>query len=191
MTLLLTAPQCFFIVILAFAVLGFQRGWRRELVSLGFTLGAVLLLYLGGGGGLAQFLFVRVPVIAQIIGGTSASSVTSGGSTVPTVNVLLTTIVAFVIIVGAGYLIGNRAFPRPNTPQERLLGILPAIVSAYFLMLYVTNVLANSQLITLGVSTPGQGLIGSYVLIIFVIAIVVIIAALIAANAKKSPGGKK
>jgi hypothetical protein len=65
MTFQLTAPQCFFLVILTFAIIGFQRGWRRELVSLGFSLAAVLFLYLGGGNGLAQFLFLRLPVIAH------------------------------------------------------------------------------------------------------------------------------
>ena len=191
MTLLLTAPQCFFLVILAFAVVGFQRGWKRELVSLGFSLGAVLFLYLGGGGGLAQFLFLRLPVIAQIVISGSGSGAHPSSNTVSTSDVLITTIVAFIVIVGAGYLIGNRAFPRPASPAERLLGILPAIVSGYFLMLYVTNVLAKTSLITFGVSTPSQGVVGSYMLIIFIVAVVVIVAALIATSAKKPSGGKK
>jgi hypothetical protein len=184
MTLLLSAPQCFFLVILAFAVIGFQRGWRRELVSLGFSLAAVLFLYLGGGAGLAQFLFLRLPVIAQIVvGGTPTSSATG---TVSATNVLITTIVTFVVVIGAGYLIGNRVFPKPTTPPERLLGILPAIVSGYFLMLYVTNVLANAQLVTFGVSTPKQDTIGSYMLVIVVIAVVILVAALVATNARKA-----
>lgn len=189
MTLLLTAPQCFFIVILAFAVIGFQRGWKRELVSLGFNLGAILFLYLGGGSGLAQFLFVRLPVIAQIVIGGSSSGAQTGS--VSTGNVLITTVVTFVVIIGAGYLIGNKAFPRPGTPTERLLGILPAIVSGYFVMLYVTNVLTKTSLITFGVSTPNQNAVGSYMLIIFIAAVVIVIAALIANSAKKPSGGKK
>ena len=188
MALLLTAPQCFFIVILAFAVIGFQRGWRRELVSLGFSLGAVLFLFLNGGAGLADFIFVRLPIIAQLIAGSSGSN---GQSTGPTdTQVLLTTIITLIVVVVAGYLIGNRAFDRPKTPQERLLGILPAIVSGYFLMLYVTNRLAKTPLITFGVNTPDQSQVGNYVLIIFVIAVVVIVAALIAASAKKASGKK-
>jgi len=189
MSLQMTAPQCFFLVILAFAVVGFQRGWKRELVSLGFSLVAVLFLYLGGGGGLAQFLVVRLPVIAQIIAGGSSTNATTG--TVPTSDVLVITIVTFIVIIGAGYLIGNKAFPRPNAPAERLLGILPAIVSGYFLMLYVTNVLSKTQLITFGVATPKQDTVGSYMLIIVVVAVVIIVAALVATSAKKSSGGKK
>ena len=190
MSLQLTAPQCFFLVILAFAVVGFQRGWKRELVSLGFSLGAVLFLYLGGGNGLAQFLFLRLPVIAQIVVGGQSSNAPQTGS-VSTSDVLITTIVTFIVIIGAGYLIGNRAFPRPNAPAERLLGILPAIVTGYFLMLYVTNVLAKASLITFGVSTPKQDVVGSYMLIIVVAAVVIIVAALVATSAKKPSGPPK
>jgi hypothetical protein len=44
-----------------------------------------------------------------------------------------------------------------------------------------------------GVNTPSQGQIGNYLLIIFVVAVVAVIAGLIAANAKKGSGagGKK
>ncbi|HLG76187.1 MAG TPA: hypothetical protein VKX46_07215 [Ktedonobacteraceae bacterium] len=189
MSLLLTAPQCFFLVILIFAVVGFQRGWKRELVSLGFSLGAILFLYLGGGGGLAQFIFVRLPVIAQIAVNNSGSTPHATTTVVSSGQVLITTIVAFVVIIGAGYLIGNKAFPKPTQPAERLLGILPAVISGYFIMLYVTNVLTKASAITLGVSTPSQGTIGNYMLIIFIVAVVVVVAALIATNAKKSSGG--
>lgn len=189
MTLLLTAPQCFFLVILAFAVVGFQRGWKRELVSLGFSLGAILFLYLGGGSALAAFVVQRLPVIANLIAGGSSTHV--GNNAVSASDVLITTIITFIVVVGVGYLIGNKAFPKPASPAERLLGILPAIVSGYFLMLYVTNVLTKTSLITFGVSTPSQGVVGNYMLIIFVVAVVVIVAALIAASAKKPSGGRK
>src|SRR5712664_2944499 len=97
MTFSLTAPQCFFLVILAFAVVGFQRGWKRELVSGGCSLVAVLFLFLGGGNGLAQFLFLRLPIIAQIVaGGTPANNSTG---TVPTGDVVVTTVVTFLVII--------------------------------------------------------------------------------------------
>ncbi len=188
MSLSLSAPQCFFLVILAFGVVGFQRGWKRELVSGGFSLVAILFLYLGGGSGLAQFLFVRLPVIAQIVVGGSSSGQTGG--TVPTGDVLITTIVTFVVVIGAGYLIGNRVFPKPNNPAERLLGILPAIICGYFLMLYVTNVLSKASLITFGVSTPKQNDVGSYMLVIVVVAVVISVIALIITAAKKPPSKK-
>ncbi len=190
MSLSLTSQQCFFLVILAFAVVGFQRGWKRELVSLGFSLGAILFLYLGGGKGMADFIFIRLPVIAQLIVG-NAGAAHPSTTAVSTGQVLITTVITFALIIGAGYLIGNKAFPKPAAPAERLLGILPAIVSGYFLMLYVTNVLTKTSLITFGVATPSQGTVGNYMLIIFIVAVVVIVAALIATSAKKSSGGKR
>ena len=191
MALLLTAPQCFFIAILAFGVLGFYRGWRREVVSMAFSLAGVLFLYLGGGKSLAQFVFVRLPVILQVVsGGTSSTKPPPPPSDV---NVLATTIIAFVAIVALGYIIGNRAFPKAVTPADRFLGVIPAVVTGYALITYVTNVFAKSPLITIGVNTPSQSLIGNYLLIIFVVAVVAVIAGLIAANAKKGggAGGKK
>ncbi len=189
MTFSLSAPQCFFLVILAFAVVGFQRGWKRELVSGGCSLVAVLFLYLGGGNGLAQFLFLRLPVIAQIIVGGSPAKTTA--TTVPAGDVLVTTIITFLLIIAAGYLIGNKVFPRPSTPTERLVGILPAIVTGYFLMLYVTSVLSKASLVTFGVSTPKQDVVGSYMLIIIVVVVVILVAALVLANTRKPSGGKK
>jgi hypothetical protein len=191
MALLLTAPQCFFIAILAFGVLGFYRGWRREVVSMAFSLAGVLFLYLGGGKSLAEFVFVRLPVILQVVsGGTSSTKPAPSPSDV---NVLATTIIAFVAIVALGYIIGNRAFPKAVTPADRFLGVIPAVVTGYALITYVTNVFAKSPLITIGVNTPSQSLIGNYLLIIFVVAVVAVIAGLIAANAKKGggAGGKK
>jgi|GraSoiStandDraft_47_1057283.scaffolds.fasta_scaffold427406_1 hypothetical protein len=191
MALLLTAPQCFFIAILAFGVLGFYRGWRREVVSMAFSLAGVLFLYLGGGKSLAEFVFVRLPVILQVVsGGTSSTKPPPPPSDV---NVLATTIIAFVAIVALGYIIGNRAFPKAVTPADRFLGVIPAVVTGYALITYVTNVFAKSPLITIGVNTPSQSLIGNYLLIIFMVAVVAVIAGLIAANAKKGggAGGKK
>ena len=92
-----------------------------------------------------------------------------------------------------GYIIGNRAFPKAVTPADRFLGVIPAVVTGYALITYVTNVFAKSPLITIGVNTPSQSLIGNYLLIIFMVAVVAVIAGLIAANAKKGggAGGKK
>src|SRR5260370_6524102 len=111
MSLLLTAQQCFFIVVLVFAVVGFQRGWKRELVSLGSSLGAVLFLYMGGGNGMAHFLFNTMPVVLQdIVGSSGTTHATASTAAVPPTDVLFTTVITFVVIVGAGYVIGNRAF---------------------------------------------------------------------------------
>ena len=189
MSLTVTSEQVFFVVILAFAVLGFYRGWKRELVSLGCTLGVILFLYLGGGKGLTHFFFVSLPAMFQIAANTSGSPTNpSTGTQVSDSNVLLTTLITFAVVIVAGYLIGNRAFPgKSMQPHERLLGILPAMVSGYFLMLYVTNVLNQSRqsLLSIGINNPNQDQTGNSVFIIFLIALVVVIAALIAASARK------
>src|SRR5258707_3357539 len=188
MALLLTAPQCFFIAILAFGRLGFCRGWRREVVSMAFSLAGVLFLYLGGGKSLAEFVFLRLPVILQVVSG--GTSFTKPSTPPSDVNVLATTIIAFVAIVALGYIIGNKAFPKAVTPADRFLGVIPAVVTGYALITYVTNVFAKSPLITIGVNMPSQSLIGNYLFIIFVVAVVAGIVGLITANAKKSGPGK-
>ncbi len=180
--------QFFFIVILVFAVIGFQRGWRRELVSFGFSMGGLLLLFIGNGQWIADFVFNKVPAIGQLILNNSSSA---SSASITATDLFLTKLIVLALIVAVGYIVGNKVFPKPATPPERLFGILPAIIGGYFLVFYITNYLlpgsssgTNSQ-VTVGIDTPSQDTVGNSVLIIFIIAIVVIIAALIAANAKK------
>ena len=59
--------QFFFIVIVIFAILGFQRGWRRELVTFGFTMGGLLLLFIDQGRWLADFIFNKLPQIGGMV----------------------------------------------------------------------------------------------------------------------------
>lgn len=186
MALLLTAPQCFFIAMIAFGVTGFFRGWRREIVSMAISLAGVLFLYLGGGRSVAQFIFVRLPVITQLAVGSAPSSAPPA----PTATqVFAATVITFIVIVALGYLIGNRAMPKATTPSDRFWGVIPAVFTGYILITYVTNVLANSSLITFGITTPSQNSVGNYMLIIFVVAVVAVVAALIASSVKKSGGG--
>jgi ABC-type spermidine/putrescine transport system permease subunit II len=101
--------------------------------------------------------------------------------------VLIVTLVSFVLIVVAGYLIGNRAFPGGKSlqPADRLLGILPGLITGYFLITYISNTFANSHLITVGVNTPTETVITNYVPILIIVAIVVVVAGLVIARAKK------
>jgi hypothetical protein len=190
----LDGSQFLFIIILVFAVIGFQRGWRRELVSFGFSMGALLLLFIDQGKWIADFLFNKLPEIGQLISGSSTASSTNN---VNDGNLLLTRLLVLAVMITVGYLVGNKAFPRPTTPPERLFGILPAIVGGFFLVFYLTNYLQSTDTtpggttsqVTFGVNTPNQNTIGNSVLIIFIIAVVVVVVALIAANAKKPSGG--
>ncbi|HET8846361.1 MAG TPA: hypothetical protein VFN35_33170, partial [Ktedonobacteraceae bacterium] len=141
--LLLGGVAFLFIVILVFAVIGFQRGWRRELVSLGFTLGILFILALGGGKGIASFVFNTLPqAISVMLGNSGAKSpnvqVKDGDA-----NLMVVEIITLIVAVALGYIVGNKAFGKPNTPPERLLGILPSIVSGYALVFFVTTHLVN------------------------------------------------
>lgn len=188
MQLLFTSQQCFFVAILAFGVLGFWRGWRRELVVLGFALAGVLFLMINGGQGVADFLFVKTPKILQEIfsSGSIKEPPKPSASTV-----LITTLLTFAAFVAAGYLIGNRAFPSKGglTPTERFLGVIPGLVTGYFVMFYLTNNLFKALPVSVSWQTPSQSVIGQYVPWLFLFAIVAIVAGLISSRMKKSGGG--
>ena len=190
MALLLTSQQCFFIAIIAFGLIGFWRGWRREVISLAFALTGVLFLLLNGGDALAQLVFVKTPGLIQYFTSGKIDKISPPSATA----VLTVTLIAFVVIVIVGYMIGNRAFPNKNlAPAERLLGVLPGLVTGYFLITYISNTFAKSPLITVGFGTPTQNLVANYVPLLFVVAIVAVVAGLIASRLKKpgAPAGKK
>ncbi|HZS79767.1 MAG TPA: CvpA family protein [Ktedonobacteraceae bacterium] len=193
MALLLTAPQCFFITILAFGLLGFVRGWRREVISLGFVLAGVLFLYLNGGYNLAQFLFVRLPIAIQdMFGGPGSAKAQSAPPSA--FMIFATTLLTFVVIVAAGYLISNRAVPAKQsaaTPADRFLGIVPGVITGYALINYITSTFSKAPIITVGINTPNQNLIGNYMLVIFVVVVVAVVAGLIASSVKKGGAPKK
>ncbi|GAC1522350.1 MAG: hypothetical protein NVS3B14_23240 [Ktedonobacteraceae bacterium] len=189
MAFLLSPEQCFFIGVIAFGFIGFMRGWRREVISMGFVLGGVLFLLLAGGTVVTQLVFVRFPEIFQYI----TTGKVQAPPPQPSANtVLLVTLIAFALIVVLGYIVGNGAFKKdpPLTPGERLLGIVPGLVTGFFLVYYVSNTFAISHLITLGVGTPTQNLLSNYIPLIFFIAIVLVIIGLIASRVKKAPAKK-
>src|ERR1700682_2709756 len=136
MTWFVNSQQCFFIAIIAFGVIGFWRGWRREVISLAFALTGVLFLLLNGGNALAQLVFVKTPIIIHDIfstGGPAPATTKPDSSAL-----LLVTLITFGGIDLLAYYIGNRAFPGKNPPTgERLLGVLPGLVTGYFLITYI------------------------------------------------------
>src|SRR5690348_13016954 len=122
MAFLFTPQQCFIIGIAAFGLIGFWRGWRREVISLAFGLTGGLFLLLNGGDSLAALVFVTLPVIFHVLLSSSPMATPPKPSAEA---VLIVTLISFVLIVVAGYWIGNRAFPGGKTlqPADRLLGI--------------------------------------------------------------------
>jgi len=190
MALILTALQFFFITILAFAVIGFQRGWRREAISLAFTLSGVLVLSLGGGEVLGKFAFELFPRILHFL---TAGSL-GDKPTVTPIEVGITTVVALVAFVAIGYLVSNRAFPnKPSSPDERIWGIIPAIATGFAIVAFITTFFpkANTnapQLFTVGFEVPEPS---NYIIVMFIIAVVAAILGLVAASAKKRSAAKQ
>src|SRR3989442_8315790 len=184
---LLQGWQCFFIIIFAFAVIGFMRGWRREIVSLAFTLAAVLIAALGGGTLVAQAIFVRLPLAFQ-----DPNNLHPPGP--PTdFEVIIVTALTLVAIIAMGYLIGNRSFPKPTLPAERVWGAIPAIIGGiaiYATVSRLTSLFNKSPVFTFNVPNPSSDMIGNYLLLIFIVLIVLLIIGLVASSAKKSGGAR-
>ena len=189
MTLPFTPQECFFAAIIVFAIIGLQRGWRREVISLAFVLaGLVFLVLFNLGQGIANFLFTRVPVIIADVLGQPAAHTTAPSSSV----VQLTTVITFFALLALGYLVGNRAMPKAATPADRVLGVIPAIITGFIVIFFVNRFFSTTQngtsLFTLAVETPDPS---KYIVVVFIIAVIAVIIGLVAASAKKSGGAKK
>lgn len=176
----LTAQELFFFIIVVMAILGFMRGWRREVLALAFLLGAILFLAVGGGTWMADLLFVRLPFA---FGNTSQVPPSPSASTIG-----LTTIITFAVIVAIGYLVGNRVFPKPTLPVDRIMGIIPGIIGGIAIYVLIANTSIGTFIknINLQVGSPDQGVIGNSLLLLFLVVIAVVIIGLVAANSKKS-----
>src|SRR3989442_9825248 len=137
--------QFFYLAVIGFAFIGLRRGWRRELFSLVFALSGVVFLFFGLGQFLAQFFFLRLPAIVQLGATGAVDNKPASAYTLPANDgrILFTTVLTFIIIVIAGYLIGNKAFPKPATAQERILGVIPSVIAGFVLVAYLTNFAKN------------------------------------------------
>lgn len=189
MSLPFTDQQCFFVAILVFAIVGFQRGWRRELVSLVFILLAVFLVRPDSSKTFGQFLGRLPSTLSYLLTGTAQSSAPPPATSSfmgPLGSLLL-----FIVIGAIGYLVGNKVFAKPTTPQERFIGIVPAIISGAFVLAFVSNFFprnaAGRSLFTVAIQPPDPG---NYLPVIFVIAVVSLVVGLIAARTKKTPAKK-
>ena len=189
----LSAPQCFFLAIIVFGVIGFQRGWRREIISLAFTLTCILFLIFGSLG-LAQFVFVNMPRATQELFSGSAPTTPAATITYSDPRVAISTGLAFIIFIALGYLVSYRVAPKPSTTPERVWGVIPSVITGYAILTFVTAAFGKTSLFTVNVNTPNQNLISSYLLVIFVVIVLAVIVGLIAASTKKKsapPAAKK
>lgn len=192
MELLVTAPQCFFLGIIAFGLLGFIQGWRRAVILTAFTLAGVLFLSLKGGEGLANIIFVRGPIIWQEVFTSSPSGHITTPATPDKYVIFYTSLITFLAIVAIGYLIGQRAFDNKTSvgsPFGRIMGILPGLVTGYFFITYLAS-LFNSSVVSFSAATPGQNVLTDSVPVLFLVGVVVLIVGLISTKVRKS-GTKK
>lgn len=181
---------CFFIIVLAYAIVGFIRGWMRELVSLLFYIIAFFLLSPRGNQSMAVVLTRLSSAFSYVITGKPQDNGTDTTASFlgPWVSFLI-----FILLIAIGYYLGNKAFREPATTSGRLLGILPALIEATLVIIFLnsSNFFArdeNGQMVfTLQPPDPGQ-----FLLILFVIGILASIGALIAAGIRSrgSPAKK-
>lgn len=191
MALFLNSVQCFFIGIILFGFIGFLQGWKRMLVVSGFTLATVLFLFIGGAGGIAHYLFVSG---SQIIGLATNGVLGAKPGTTPTnpnsTEILISAFIAIGFAILVGFLIAARAYPSEKIgnitftahTRDRFIGVIPGMVTGYAVISYLSHQFASSPSITVGFNTPSQEVLGSYIVILFTIAIIAIVVGLLTAR---------
>src|SRR5436305_5249664 len=96
--------QCFFFTILAFAVVGFYRGWKKEILSLLFVLIAVFLVHPSGDQTFPQAI-ARIPAaVVYLLSGKAGAAPT--GTPPPSVLGSWGPLLAFLLIAAIGYYVG-------------------------------------------------------------------------------------
>jgi len=161
------------------------------LVVLAFTLAAILFLFIGGAGGIAHYLFVSVP---QIIGIATSGAFGAKPGTTPlppnSNEVLISALVALGLATLLGFLIGGRAYPPEKVgnitftahTRDRFIGIIPGMVTGYAVISYISHLFASSPSVAVGLITPSPDVLGSYIVILFIIAVVAIVIGLLTAR---------
>jgi MFS family permease len=170
----------FLAAIVIFGLIGFDRGWRYELIALLFILLALGFLFLNGGVYLAQLLS---PFLLDM-------GLTKGQLIIFHRRFVLTiTYIALVLIAGLGYFIVPRWFPsvvKVSSVFERTLGFLLGAIIGAVVAAYVTTFLfpdTQTSVITRVIIEPlklGPYLIANFTaVVIFLIALVVVIIGLV------------
>jgi hypothetical protein len=181
----LNTEQCFFISMFAFGVVGFRRGWRREVISLVFVLLAVVLVRPYTSDILNGFLVRLGNAIAYLSGSGQLTSSPPSSQSLSFLGGPFWSLVIFILIVALGYYIGYKAFEGPKTPHERFLGIIPALISGAFVLFYLSDYVTNTE-------GPGNHQIqvpmpdpSSFVPTIIIFSIISLITAFVASRLKK------
>jgi hypothetical protein len=183
MALVLNSVQCFAIGIVIFGFIGFLQGWRRSIVVMGFTLAAILFLLVGGANGVAEVLFVRIPQTVNLLTG---GAIGPKSPPPPSANqVFISELVTLGVALLLGFVLAGRSFPvlKAGDPpiqfsahtSQRFLGIIPGLVTGYAVMAYFGHILTANPTVSVGVATPSPSSLGSYIVLLVVIALLAII----------------
>jgi uncharacterized membrane protein required for colicin V production len=185
----LTATQCLFIALIGFAVFGFVRGWRREIISLAFILASIVILVFWSTP-LTELIAVKIPrAVTFLMDGTTGK--TEAAITSSDMRVTIVSTLTFVVVSVAGYLLSYKLGPKAVTPADHILGFIPGVLAGFIIVNFATSSINKSSLFSFAIASPSQSLVSSYLLIIFVVIVGVLIVGLIAANAKKKAPPKK
>lgn len=190
MVLPLTSQQCFFITILAFIVMGFTRGWRREVMTLVFVLLAVVLIHPDTSDALNGFLSRLGNFISYLSGSGGQLNAPPSSPGISFLGGPFWSLVIFMLIVLLGFYVGSRVFPPPNTAHERFIGIIPAVISGAFILFYLSSYAKSnggSANLQVQVAPPDPS---TFVPVIFVLALIALVIGLIASRFKKASGKK-
>lgn len=190
MVLPLNSQQCFFITMLVFIVVGFTRGWRREVISLVFVLLAVFLIHPDTSDALNGFFARLGNFISYLSGSGEPLNSPPSSSGISFLSGPFWSLVIFLLIAVLGYYVGNRVFPPPSTTHERFIGIIPAIITGAFVLFYMSSYARStggSANLQVQVAPPDPT---TFAPTIFVLALVALVIGLIASRFKKAPGKK-
>jgi hypothetical protein len=181
MSSLFGGPGCFFLAILVFIVIGFQRGWQRELISLLAVLLASALIRPNTSDILGTFLSRIGAFFAFITGSEPATT-----EPVPVIGGPIWSLILFTALVAVGYFVGNRVFKAPTNSTDRFIGVIPAVLSGAFILGYLNYYLgdtAGQQSVTWDLASTDPA---KFVPVIFMIGILAVVVAVIAARIKKA-----
>jgi hypothetical protein len=165
-------------------VMGFMRGWAREIISLVFLLLAVCLVHPDTSNTLNCFLGRSGRFFAYVSGSSPLPSPTCY-ATISFLGGAFWSLLIFVLLVALGYCVGNLLCPCPRFLLSRCLGVLPAVISGTIVLFYLSfYIRAIGEPASLELSLQHLNP-GSFIPVVFVIIALVLIAALIASCWKK------
>lgn len=162
--MIVSANQCFLVIMLIAAVRGYMRGWHREIITCAITLGTVLFLTIGGGDAVA----VALSSIPNLFRGINPNLNFNVLPPNPTFNLVV--LVGFTVLADFA---GSHYGSAPKSAQHRLSGLLAGAVTGLALVYYITSHLIPST--TLNLTSPTTALATSWIIAIFGVGMMVLL----------------